>query len=483
MDKSQRPGSKNRILSKEQVDRVNEYSLRVLEEIGCKVLCDEALDILGRIGCDVSRPERVRIPRGLVMEAIEAAPKTIEVFNRDGEKAMTFAEDSCYYGTGSDCPTTIDLYSGERRPCTKQDVGRLARFCDGLANIDFVMSFGIANDVPQGESFVHQYEAMLLNTKKPVIVTGHGRNDMTTIIEMGAAAAGGLDRLEERPHLILYTEPVSPLVHTEMGVGKGLVCCDHGIPFIYIGSPMMGATGPATLEGILVQTVAESLSGLVIFQGKKPGAKFIFGGDATCMDMRTTLFSYGAPELNILNAALADMAHFYGLPFFCLAGASDAKVLDAQAGLEYAMSIYNATLNGCNIIHDCGYLESGLTSSFESVLFADEIIGMVKHMLRPLRFDGETVPLELMDRVGPGGNFLMEDHTLANFKRTFWFPRFLDRNVHETWQQEGSKDLRTVLGERARAIFEAHSPPVPSEEVVRSIRNIVAAHKPDVHAS
>lgn len=481
MDMTQRLGSKNRILSTEQISRVNEYVLRLMEGVGCRVLCDEALDILVRAGCDVSRPERVRIPRRLVMEAIEAAPKTIEIFNRDGDRSMTFTEDSRYYGTGSDCPTTIDLYSGERKRCAKEDVGRLARFCDGLPNIDFVMSFGIANDAPQGGNFIHQYEAMLLNTKKPVIVTGHGRNDMTAMIQMCAAAVGGMDRLKKSPPLILYTEPLSPLVHTEMGVGKGLVCCDYEVPFIYIGSPMMGATGPATLEGILVQTIAESLSGLVIFQRKHPGAKFIFGGDATCMDMSTSIFSYGAPELNILNGALADMAHSYGLPFFCLAGASDSKVLDAQAGLEYGMSIYNATLNGCNVIHDCGYLESGLTSSFESVLLADEIIEMIKYMLRPLDFNDETVALKVMDRVGPGGNFLMEDHTAENFKRTLWFPRFLDRNVYEMWKRDGSKDLRAKLNERAKSIFESHRPQGLSEEVIRSIHDIVATHKPDVN--
>ncbi len=483
METYQRGGSKNRMLTAEQISQVSEYAMRLMEEVGCRVVCDEALDILGNAGCDVSHPDRIKIPRNLVMEAIEAAPKEIEVFNRDGELSMTFREDACYYGTGSDCPTTIDLYSGERRPSTKEDVGKLARFCDALPNIDFVMSFGIAHDAPEGGSFVHQYEAMLLNTTKPIIVTGHGRNDMVAMIEMAAAALGGISEVKKRPPLVLYTEPLSPLVHTEMGVSKGLVCCDYGVPFIYIGSPMMGATAPATFEAILVQAVAESLSGLVIFQKKQPGAKFIFGGDASIMDMSTSIYSYGAPELNTLNAALADMAHCYGLPFFCIAGASDSKVLDAQAGLEYAMSIYLATLNGCNIIHDCGYLESGLTSSFESVLFADEIIGMTKSMLRPFTFNDETVPLRLMDRVGPGGSFLTEEHTLENFRKTLWFPRFLDRRVYDIWEKAGARDLRMVLNERARSIFEGHRPQELPETTVESIRDIVNRHKADVRIS
>jgi trimethylamine--corrinoid protein Co-methyltransferase len=475
-----RMGGEHRILSGQQIREVEEYAFRLLEEVGCQVRCEEAIDILASAGCDVRDRQRVKIPRKAVREAIEAAAKRIEVYDRDGRLAMTFQKDRCYYGTGSDCITTIDLYTGARRMSTKADVANLARFTDALTNMDFVMSFGIANDAPGGKNFVHQYDAMLRNTVKPIIVTGHGRGDMSTIVEMAAAAVGGVARLKQKPPLALYSEPISPLVHSEMGVGKGLICCEYGIPFIYIGSPYMGATAPATLEAILVQAVAESLSGLVIFQNKKPGAKFIFGGDATAMDMQSAIFSYGCPELNVLNAGLADMAHHYGLPFFCIAGSTDAKTVDAQAGLEYALSLFNATLNGCNIIHDCGYLEYGSTSSFESLLLADEIVGMIKFMLRPLDFKEETVPLALMNKVGPGGNFLLEDHTLQHYRSSVWFPRFLDRRVFDKWREAGSRDLAAVLNEQARRIFDAHHPTPLSQDVCRELDGIIGSHRADV---
>jgi len=242
---------------------------------------------------------------------------------------------------------------------------------------------------------------------------------------------------------------------------------------------MMGANGPATLEGVLVQAVAEGLSGLVIFQNKLPGAKFIFGGDSTIMDMRSMIFSYGAPELSTLNGGLADMAHFYGLPFFCIGGSTDSKVLDAQAGLEYAFSLYNATLNGCNIIHDCGYLESGLTSSFESVLFADEIIGMLKHYLRPLAFNSDTVPIDVMNHVGPGGSFLEENHTRVNYSK-FWYPRFLDRRNYQRWSQAGGMDLRGVLNLKSKQIYEKCQPQPLPEETLQLVHKAVEKHVPDV---
>ncbi len=482
MDARHRKGPENRALNQDQLELVHERTLDLLERTGVWVESEDALEILGHAGCDVSDPGRVRIPRRLVASAIEAAPKTIEVFDRNGRLAMTLEEDACYYGTGSDCTHHIDLFSGQRRSSTKGDVGNLARFCDALPNMDYVMSMGIANDAPPGASFVHQYEAMLLNTTKPVIVTGHGRRDMKAMIDMACAVAGGVEDLRSHPPLILYSEPFSPLSHTEMGVAKCLVCCEYGVPFVYIPSPMMGGSGPATIAGALTQANAECLSGLVIFQARYPGARFIYGGDASIMDMRHSTYSYGAPELQVLNGALADLAHFYQLPFFCIAGATDSKVLDAQAGIEYALSIYLATLNRCNLIHDCGYLESGLTSSFESVLMADEIISMVKYMLSPVEITEETIALDLVDEVGPRGTYLTHRHTLDNFQKSMWFPRFLSRARHDVWEKEGAKDLRQLLNEEAKGIVAAHPAPELPEATTLEIARIVESHVPDVEA-
>lgn len=480
MDIRQGKGSRNRILSQGQIQLVHQQTLELLERTGVCVQSEEALEILGDAGCDVRDPERVKIPRKLVANAIEAAPKSIEVYDRKGHLVMTLEEDACYYGTGSDCPYHIDLFSGQRRSCTKEDVANIARFCDALPNIDFVMSMGIAHDTPSGTCFVHQYEAMLLNTTKPVIVTGHGRRDMTTMIDMAAAVVGGTEALRKRPPLILYSEPFSPLTHTEMGVVKCLVCCEYEVPFIYIPSPMMGGTGPATIAGNLTQANAECLSGLVIFQTKYPGTKFIYGGDATAIDMRHAVYLYGNPELNLLNAALADLAHFYQLPFFCISGSTDSKVLDAQAGIEYALSLYIATLNGCNLIHDCGYLESSLVSSFESILMSDEIISMVKYMLRPLEITEETIALKVIDEVGPRGTYLTHRHTLNNFRKSMWFPRFFDRARFSIWERQGAKDLRQRLREEAQKILAAHLVPELPEAVVQEIGRIVQNHVPDI---
>ena len=480
MDIRQHKAFRNRILSQDQIQLIHNHTLELLERTGVRVQSEEALEILGDAGCDVQDPKQVKIPRKLVAEAIEAAPRNIAVYDRNGNPAMTLREDACYYGTGSDCLYHVELSSGERRSCTKDDIGNLAHFCDALPNIDFVMSMGIANDAPAGTNFVHQYEAMLLNTTKPVIVTGHGLRDMKAMVDMAAATIGGIEAVRKHPPLILYSEPFSPLTHTEMGVVKCLVCCDYEVPFIYIPSPMMGGSGPVTIAGTLTQANAECLSGLVIFQNKHPGAKFIYGGDATAFDMQHTIFSYGAPELNLLNAALADLAHSYRLPFFCIAGSTDSKTLDAQAGIEYALSIYLATLNGCNLIHDCGYLESGLTSSFESILMSDEIISMVKYMLRPLEINRETIALEVINEVGTSGTYLTHPHTLDNFRKAMWFPRFFNRALFDNWEKQGSKDLRQRLREESQKILASHPTPELPQDTVQAISQIVENHSPDV---
>jgi trimethylamine--corrinoid protein Co-methyltransferase len=182
----------------------------------------------------------------------------------------------------------------------------------------------------------------------------------------------------------------------------------------------------------------------------------------------------------VLNAALADLAHYYGLPFFCIAGSTDSKILDAQAGAEYGLSIYLATLNGCNIIHDCGYLEQGLTSSFESVLFADEMIDMVKYMLRPFEVDDRTVPMEMFERVSPGGSFLTEMHTVKHFRKSFWFPRFMDRTRTGTAESEHAQGMWARLHVKAGEIRATLKIPSLPDPVTEKIKRLVQTHVPDV---
>jgi len=253
-----------------------------------------------------------------------------------------------------------------------------------------------------------------------------------------------------------------------------LLCAEHGIPMIYIGSPMMGATAPVTMAGCIAQANAEALSGLVIHQLKCPGAPFIYGADATTLDMRTMIFAYGAPELQLMDIAFADLARRYELPLFCIGGATDAKALDAQAGVEVGISLLVSALNRANLIHDVGYLESGLCSSGESVVLADEVIGMVKRYLGAFEIRDDTLALDVVDRIGPMGDFLSDEHTLDNFRRDVWYPTVFDRRRFDVWSADGAEPINRPLRKKALAILADHQSPTLSARQIKTMDEILA---------
>jgi trimethylamine---corrinoid protein Co-methyltransferase len=452
---SAHPGIRLNHLGPTDIERFHRAALDILERTGVIVAHRGAIELLKAAGASVE-DQRVRIPCRLVEAALASAPKAIDVYDRRGSVAMRLEGRNCYFGTGSDLPSTIDPATGQHRRSGKQDVARIARLCDGLENIDFCMSMAIASDASPLTSYVHQFDGMVRNTAKPLLFTANNATDMQDIFDLGSTVVGGVEELTARPRYVLYDEPISPLYHTPDGVDKLLFAARHNVPVIYIGSPMAGATGPVTLAGCIAQASAESLSGLVIHQLGARGAPFVYGADASIMDMRSMIFAYGAPELQLMDVAFADLAHYYGLPLFCLAAASDSKTLDAQAGAEMAFSLLLSALNGCNLIHDVGYLESGLCCSNESVVLADELIGYVKRILSTYGIGRDDLALDVIDEVGPRGKFLEHEHTLTRYRQTAWWPKAFNRQTYEAWHAAGEEPITTPLRQRATSVLKDH---------------------------
>ena len=464
-----------RVLSDDQIYQIHLASLEVLERTGVEVFDDEALDLLRSAGARVSSEDkRVRIPSYLVEEALRTAPKKVTLCSRDGQRTTPLEDSKVYFGTGSDCPYILDSFTGERRPFTKEDVGKAALIADYLPNIDFFMSLGLVSDVPPTTSDGHQFQAMLLNTKKPLIFTAHDEAGMYDIMEMAAVAMGNWEQLRQNPSICLYAEPSSPLRHSQAAVRKLLLAAREKIPVIYTPCPIAGATTPATMAGILTVANAESLTGLVIAQLAQKGAPVIIGGMISIMDMRTTIYSYGAPELSLLSAGLAEIAHYYRLPMFGTAGCSDSKVMDEQAAIESALSCLMAALSGANLVHDIGFLEDALIGSYDMLVLTDEIIAMVKRIMRGIEVNEQTLALEVIDRVGPGGNFLLQQHTRDHFRKEHWVPELIDRNNYERWVQLGSKTMRQRVNEKVKRILAEHQPDPLSKEQVEEIDAIIA---------
>lgn len=461
------------VFSEEQILEVHLATLEILERTGVEVRESRARALLQQAGARVEG-DQVRFPAPLVEWAVGSAPERVVVSARTGERVMPLEANRVFFGTGSDTPNTIDPETRQRRRSVRADVERFARLCDALPNMDFIMSLGVASDVPEKAPFVFEFADMMAGSAKPIVYTASDQQDMEDIAEMAAAVAGGESVLRANPFLIHYAEPISPLIHSPMGLRKLLFCADHRIPIAYVSGMSAGATTPATLAGGIALGSAECLSGLVIHQLAAPGAPFIYGANVSVIDMATLGYVYGGPEFPITNAALADMARYYRLPVWGLAGASDAKTVDAQAGLEAMLSVLMAVLSRGNLVHDVGYIEQGLTSSMEMVTIVEEMIGMARMILRGIPTDHDHLAVDLIDEVGVGGQFLGTEHTARFFRTDHFLTRLLDRNTFDKWQQNGSKTLEDRANEKVRRILASHRP-APLPEAARGVIETVLA--------
>ena len=450
------------LLSSDQKQQVHQATLELLRRTGVKVLVPEVRDLLEKAGCWLDG-ERVRIPPNLIDWAIQVAPSRVVLCSRDGEAAMELEGRKGYYGTGSDTPFVIDAYTGERRHAVLADVANVARLVDALPHIDFLMCMGIASDVTESISDLYHFQAMVSNTTKPLVYTAWDRANLEAIIEMAEAVAGGAEALRRSPFCALYSEPISPLTHAKESCEKLLFIAGKGLPVVYTPAVMIGGTGPVTVAGALVQANAEQLSGLLITQLIREGAPVIGAGGILHMDMSKGLISYAAPEFMLAMTAFSEMYHYYGLPIFSFAGCSDAKVFDQQAAAEGALWMLITALGGGNLIHDVGYVESGMTASYDMLVAMNEMAGLVKRFMRGVEITEETVPLDVIDQVGPGGHFLGEEHTFEHFREN-WIPQLLDRAPRDEWEQDGAPTLGDRTADRVREILEHHKPtPLPEE--------------------
>ena len=460
-----------RMLSDEQIRAIHHTSLNILSQTGIVMKNKAARELLLDAGAWESNG-RIKVPEHLVIDAIASAPSRILMHNRLGELTMPLQAGKVFFGSGSDCIFTIDVETGERRMATAEDIRRIARLCDGLDQMDFTMSMGNPSDVPSLDIYIHEFVSMIRGSAKPTVYTANNREDMEDIYRIACAVAGGETGLREKPFLMLYGESISPLLYPDESVDKLLFCAEKGIPVTYPPSPNTGGGGPITLAGALALGNAECLAGLVLTQLVRRGTPFLYGMNIAALDMKSAIVSYGAPEWPTGMAAWADIGRYYDLPVWGAAGATDSKVVDAQAGIEASISIMAAFLTRCNLVHDVGYIEYGTTSSMEMLVVADETIRDVRFIMDGVEVSERTLAREAIHRVKPGAGFLADDHTLDNWKWAQWQPALIDRMRYDQWVNKGSKDMVTRANERARQILEEHEvPPLPetAESVISEV--------------
>ncbi len=452
-----------RVLSDDQIWEIKRAAFDILEKTGAKILHPGAREMLKKAGAIV-KEEIVKVPEYVVQECLRTAPRGFTIYDRNGNRALEVEGRKSYYGTSTASPNTRDALTGEIHETRVADIARGARVADALPNIDWVMPMGSSQDVPAVAADLYEFEAVVTNTVKPIVFIGYSPRGMERVFEMAAEVAGGLEALKERPFLIAYPEPITPLVFPQEVVERTFLTADLGMPQIDGPTEQLGATAPVTLAGTIALAIAEGLMSVALVQLRKPGAPCGMSCNISGFDMATAMLSIAAPETSLGLAAQAEVAQSFGLPTWGLAGATDAKTIDAQAGIESAFSILAQGLAGLNLIHDVGYMDMGMICSAEMLVLGDEVIGMTKRLVRGIEVTKETLARDVIQKVGPGGHFLLQDHTYQHFKKELWIPRLLTRQPYETWQSQGAKTMETRVKERVKEILDTHQvPSLPAE--------------------
>jgi trimethylamine--corrinoid protein Co-methyltransferase len=451
--------------------RIHEASLAILERTGVRLHDAEAVARLDGAGARVDGDGRVHVPGPLVEWALSVAPRSITLHDRAGEPALDLEGDNVFFGPGSDCLNVLDHRTGTRRPAMLADVREGMAVVDGLPNMDFAMSMFLPSDVEPALADRHQMAVMLTHTHKPLVAVTYDVDAMLDVIEMAEAVAGGADALRARPQLALYINVTRGLVHNEDSLRKLLLLAERGLPAIWVPVTSGGTTGPVTTAGNLAVNTAGVLVGVVLAQLVREGAPVIipsFGGDA--LDLRTMVDPYAEPDHRGTAAALA---HHYGLPMFSLAGGSDAKVVDQQAAVEAALTMLVDALAGGHLIHDSGYLESGRTGSLAQLAICDEIAAWIRAAIAPVDIDDETLALDLVDELGPDGDFLDTAHTFAHFRER-WYPALIERASHSAWSARGGRTMGERAAARVDELLAASKPPPLPDAVAAALDEVLA---------
>jgi len=471
-------GGQYQPLSLDEVGRIHQTSLRVLEEVGVQVPVEEALEVFEAGGASVDG-QRVHISAKLVEQCLQKAPHQIRLCGRQ-EKYDLLAEDKrTYFGTGGAAVKVVDLTTGEVRPSRLQDIADFARLVEHLPNVHFYVIPCTAQDVEEADLPVNEFYAALANTSKHVIGPAFTPQGARQIIAMGEMMADGT--LQERPFLsITISWMTSPLVFNPVGTRTLMEVVKKRVPVTLSSAPMAGSSSPITLAGTLVQLHAEELAGIVFTQLVSPGSPVIYGGIPSMADMRRLTYIGGGVEFGMMNAAIAQLSHYINLPNHNSAGITEAKIPDCQAVYEKCFAILQCALSGSNLIHHAaGILESLLTISQEQLVIDNEIIGMAMRAVEGIGVSVDKLAFSAIEEVGPGGTYASSEHTVHHLAKEFYEPSLADRSAREHWEEMGMEDIAQKARKRAHEMLDAPptTPPIPrrTDQDLRKRFHIVTA--------
>ncbi|HHY38721.1 MAG TPA: hypothetical protein GX507_07340 [Clostridia bacterium] len=454
-------------LSPDDIERIHNAALLVMEEVGVRFPSHKALDILEGAGARVDREKMIaRLPGDLVMNAIKKAPSVYTLAARNPDDDLLLDGKHCYLSTDGCGVETYDLYTGEKRTSTKKDVHDSAKLADALDSIAFVWGPMVsAQDVPAETRALHELEACFVGTSKHVQPETIISEEIARYcVEMAAILVGGKDNLKKRPIFSVMQCATDPLGHDGGSLEASLVAAEYGIPTGFMPMPMSCATAPATLAGNLVVTTIDSLSALVLIEIAHPGAPVFFAAAPTAIDLRTGGYTGGGPEDFLLGGAFNQICDFYGIPLSMGAMATGAKVPDWQAGVDNSFSTVAPVLTCTDMLTGAGMLNGSKILSFQQMVMDCEIYEIARMFAQGIEVNDETLAVDVIKKVGVGGNYLAEKHTRRHLK-DLWRPTVYDRTPYNVWEANGKKGAFETATEIARRLLETHETiPIPDDQ-------------------
>ncbi|HWR45915.1 trimethylamine methyltransferase family protein [Sporomusa sp.] len=463
-----------KVLNEGQCREIVQAAFRVLERTGCNVHHDGARKLLKDAGCRVDG-NRVNIPTYLLEKAIKTAPSQITIYDREGNPALHLGANNgnSYFVAGLLNQYRLDVNTGERRLTTKQDVAEAGLVIDALDNVEVVSGLACISDCMPQLADVYETRILLENTTKPLLLWNFERCGIEAQAEMCAAVAGGMDKLQAKPFVILGANSTPPLAHDRESLDKLLYMFELGLPTPYVAGPMLGASAPVTLAGNLVMGFADTLVGLLLSQLTNEGCPFIGTCFTDMIDMKTMAFTHTNPEFSLCSAATADIFRYLDLPFAVHLGSTDSPVFDQQAAFDIGVQLYTGILSGANLNFFLGYLETAMSSSLETLIFGDEAIGYIRRIVEGIEVSVETLAEDAIHNVGPSGNFLGEEHTMKHFRER-WTPINFIRTSYERWAADGKKDFKARANEKVKEIIAQGPRRALSPEILAKLDAIVA---------
>lgn len=450
-----------------ELERIDSATIRVFERTGLRVLEPEAVRLLVDAGARHDKETSiVRIPEGVVRDCVKSAPRRFKLYSRDGKRSLVFGEGKVHFSTIGTA-VQVEGLDGVVRPSTLKDAEAFFKLSDAMPYIDHSSWACWPRDTPDFLAPLQEIFLGFKHSTKTIDGWSWGMVSSEQSIDLGAIVAGGREELADRPLLLGFANPVSPLTLSKEATEGLIVYAKSGQPCVYPPECMAGGTAPVTLAGLLVQQNAEVLASVVVAQLVKRGAPSIYSSVSSIMDMRTGSIVLGAPEAGLVMAGSAQLARFYGLPSRGTGGNTEAMSADYQAGAETAGTLLMAALSGFDFIYDAaGSIESSLTASFVKTVLDNDICGEVKRVIAGIDVSDESIAADVIDSAGLKGAYLSHPHTLGHFRKEQFRPSLLWRGARTTWSAQRRNDLRDRSSARCREIIQTHETDPPLDEIV-----------------